>query len=428
MAKRVQYILLGLLGGLAFWGLASAPADWHAGRGFVGAAIFAAVFFGAVLAMLGDLGPRRALLSAGALALGVAALGLLKSIGFVDAGQMLGTGHVVVALLTLASLPVPFLIARELGGKGHWVDYQVLFIETWNILVRYAAAWLFVGTVWLVLWLLAMLLRLVGVEALADLLGSAPAIWLVSGAALGLGLSVVTEMPDMVSPYLLLRLFRLLLPLVLAVELVFVAVLPLRGLTHLFGHLSAAGILIATAIAAIGLVSVAVDQDDVEAAHDRVLPVAGRGLAMLLPLLAGLAIWALAERVTAHGWTPLRVTAAAGTGVVTGYALLYAAAVLTGRRWMGWIRRANVAMALAMIGLAALWLTPLISPETIATRSWLMRWISLGPSVATTSATAESRTGFSAPGLTIRLRMSSTLARSDSRARTSTSILRSRKL
>ena len=33
--------------------------------------------------------------------------------------------------------------------------------------------------------------------------------------------------------------------------------------------------------------------------------------------------------------------------------------------------------------------------ETIATRSWLTRWISLGPSVASTSATAERRTGVS---------------------------------
>jgi hypothetical protein len=65
--------------------------------------------------------------------------------------------------------------------------------------------------------------------------------------------------------------------------------------------------------------------------------------------------------------------------------------------------------------------------ETIATRRWSARWISLGPVVATTSAT-EPATGAPLPGLTIRRRMSSTEARSDSCARTSTSILRSRKL
>ena len=52
--------------------------------------------------------------------------------------------------------------------------------------------------------------------------------------------------------------------------------------------------------------------------------------------------------------------------------------------------------------------------ETIATRTWSARWISLGPVVATTSATESSVTGRLLPGLTIRRRMSSTEARSDS--------------
>src|SRR5690606_3360026 len=66
--------------------------------------------------------------------------------------------------------------------------------------------------------------------------------------------------------------------------------------------------------------------------------------------------------------------------------------------------------------------------DTRATRRWSARWISLGPVVETTSATEPSSTGAPEPGLTIRRRMSSTDERSDSATRTSTSILRSRKL
>lgn len=374
MTKRLQYILVGLLAGLAFWGLGDLAEGWREARLFFVAVVAVASFGFGALAMLGELGLRRALGYGGAIALGVAALAALESLSFRSAADLFGRGHVMVALVVVALLPVPFAIAFGLGGGAGWRDYRVLFIESWNIVVRYAAAWLFVGVVFVVLWLLATLLGIVGVGALSDLLETPLAVWLIAGGTLGLGLSVVTEMSDMVSPYLLLRLLRLLLPLVLVVEVIFVAVLPLRGLTHLFGHLSAASLLLSTALASVALISIAVDQDDVEAAHGPVTVWAARGLAVLLPVLAGLAGWAVVARVQQYGWTPDRVMAAAAAAVVCGYAAGYAAAVLTGRHWMAWLRRANGVMALAVIGLGGLWLTPLISPEAIAARSQLARF------------------------------------------------------
>lgn len=374
MAQRVQYILIGLLGGLAFWALTETPEAWQASRLFVAAVVLAVSFFSGALAMLGELKLHRAVRFAAALAGVAGVLVLAKSLNFTSATQMIAQGHVLVALGAITFLPLPFAIAYGLGGRAGWADYRVLFIESWNIVVRFAAAWLFVGLVWGVLWLLAMLLRIVGVEVLADLLGEALVVWLVVGGALGLGLSVVTELSDMVSPYLLLRLLRLLLPLVLAVVGIFILALPLRGLTHLFGHLSAAAILMATALAGIGLISIAVDQDDVEAVHGPVLAWSGRGLALTLPVLAGLAIWAIVLRVGSYGWTPDRVLAATGAVVVAAYALTYTASVLSGRRWMGLIRRANVGVALGMIALGLVWLTPVISPEGIAARSQMARF------------------------------------------------------
>ena len=64
-------------------------------------------------------------------------------------------------------------------------------------------------------------------------------VWLV------LALAVVTELSDYVSPFLILRLLRLMLPPVLLVLAVFLLALPLRGLSGLFGGLSAAATLLA---------------------------------------------------------------------------------------------------------------------------------------------------------------------------------------
>lgn len=369
--NRVQHVVLGVLAGLAGWLLAEVLGERDQARLMLGLSVLAASFFGAALAALGQIGPRRALIGAGLVAAPVTLLMLWASFRFDDVGAFLQSGHVMMAALILAALPVPFLIGIAQGGRSGWQDYPALFVNSWNIVVRYAAAWAFVGLVWLVLLLSSELLQLVGVDLLRDLLREGLVIWLLSGATLGLGLAVVSELSDLVSPYLVLRLMRLLLPLVLVVVVVFVLVLPLRGLSELFGNLSAAAMLMATAAGVVSLISIAVDQSDLEAARGRVMNGSALGLALLLPVLSGLAAWAVALRVLQYGWTPGRVAAAAGVAVVLGYALFYLLAVASGRRWRARIRRGNLAMALVLIGLAALWLTPVLNAEAIAARSQL---------------------------------------------------------
>ena len=374
MSSRLQFILIGGLGGFAFWGLFDRFEVLEAWRLAVPALVCAGTFFFATLAMAADLGLRRAVLSGALIAAAAGALVALKGLGFETGAQMLSTGHLGGAMVVLAVMPVPFAIAWGLGGRAGLTDYRVLFTESWNIVVRYVSAALFVGTALLVLWLLGALLQLVGVTVLHDVLSDDLGLWLISGAVLGLALSVVTELSDTVSPYLLLRLLRLLTPLVLAVVVVFVVALPLRGLGVLFGELSAATALLATAIAAIGLISIVADEDDIEAAQGLILTVAARGLMALVPVLAGLAIWALALRIGQYGWTPERVAAAALAGVVAGYGLGYLGALCLGRRWRAPLRRTNVVMAGGILVLAVLWLSPLISPEAIAVRSQLARF------------------------------------------------------
>ncbi|MCE5975186.1 DUF4153 domain-containing protein [Sinirhodobacter sp. WL0062] len=374
IGARIQYLLLGMAGGLAFWLLQKIDEEIAAGRLLLALGVFSVVFFGGALAMLSELGLRRAIIGAAGLGVAATLLALWESLGFAKAGQTLSAGHAVVALAAIGALPVPFLIAAGLPGSKGWSDYRVLFVESWNIVVRYGAAWLFIGVVWMVLMLGAELLVLVGISFLTDLLREDLVILLICGAALGLGLSVVAEMSDMVSPYLLLRLLRLLTPVVLALVLVFLAALPVRGLTHLFGGLTPSGVLLGMAWASISLVSIAVDQDDVEAVHGPLLSWAGRGLALVLPVLAALAGWGILLRVQDHGWTPDRVMAATVAAVVLGYAGLYALSVLAGRSWMAWVRRANILMALALIALGVLWLSPLINPEKISARSQMARF------------------------------------------------------
>ncbi len=91
--------------------------------------------------------------------------------------------------------------------------------------------------------------------------------------------------------------------------------------------------------------------------------------ALLLPLLAGLAVWELAARVTALGWTAPRLFAAAALALLCAYALCYSLAAVFalvrghGLKGLGVI---NLALAgAALLGLLAL-ASPLADPLRLA--------------------------------------------------------------
>ena len=186
----------------------------------------------------------------------------------------------------LALVPLPFLVARE--GRG-WDHYRTLFTESWGIVVRTGAAWLFVGVIWVVILLSDLLLGLVGIDVLMDVALIPPVAVVLTGAGFGLALGVVGDMGDTISPWLVLRLLRTLLPAVLVVIVAFVVALPLNGMAAIYGRISAALIMLTMCGVAATLVTTAVDQGDGEAVAGPVMTAATRILALILPVPAALA-------------------------------------------------------------------------------------------------------------------------------------------
>jgi len=244
--------------------------------------------------------------------------------------------------------------------------------------VRYVAAWGFVAVFWILAFLSDALLELVEIRTIETLMRLDWLRFTVTGALLGLGLAVVYELRAMISPYLILRLLRLTVPLVLVVVGIFVAAVPLRGLSDLFGGFSAAGTLMGTAIAAITLISAALDRDDTQAVSTPGLRGATQGLALLLPALAALALVAVGLRVGQYGWTPDRVLAAAVAVFLLAYALGYAGSVLLRRGWAARIRGCNTVMALAVIAGTALWMTPALDAYRVSANSQAARHLEGG--------------------------------------------------
>lgn len=384
--QRGMMAVTGAVAGLALWLVFEVIGRGHLGeRAALFLATLTGLFFAATLAMTGPLRLRQAALGAGGVALAVAGLVTLASFRHAHVSEFLDDPVVSLAGAALAFLPLPFWVAAwqarargEAGGdagglRAALADYPALFSESWGMVMRSAAAWVFTGLVWAVIWLSDALLGIVGLGLMDLVLDLDPVPWLITGGVLGLALAVVTEM-DFLSPQLLLRLLRLLVVPVLAVMAVFLLALPLRGLSGLFGDVSVALTLLAMAGAAATLVSSAVDQGDAEAVASPLIRRATQGLALLLPLPAAVAAYVIWLRVDQYGWTPDRVFAATAAAVALGYGLSYAAAVLRGAGWMARVRRANVAMAVLLATVAGLWLTPVLNAERIAAASQVARY------------------------------------------------------
>ena len=371
MQRRMSMAAIGTGAGVGLYALyRMAETEVLTGRLLLVTGALVAVFSHGLLATVGPLRPMRAALGALALAVGVAGLVGIASLRYVQGGTMLISPLAAPAAVVLALVPLPFWVAQH--GPG-WRDYRALFSESWGIVVRMAAGWAFVGVVWGVILLSDTLLKVVGLTVIGDILGIAVVPWLITGGVLGLALAVVQELSDYVSPYLVLRLLRLLLPIVVVVTAVFLLALPVRGLSGLFGGLSVALTLLAMVGAGATLVTTAVDCDDAQATKSTALTWGARALALMLPVLAVLAAWSVWLRVQQHGWTPERIFAAEVAALGVGYGLFYALAVLRGAGWMARIRTANVSMALALMVLAVLTLTPVINAERISSASQMAR-------------------------------------------------------
>lgn len=372
IAARIRLALAGALGGALVWlVIEAADRDWIGQYPAMVLFGLIASLFGTLLGMAGPVGLLPSVPRAAALAAVVAGLIALAGLRYADPWEFMRSGIPALAILVVASVPVPFLIA---GARSGWRDYPTLFLEAWSVALRFAAAGAFTGLVWLVIYLSDEVLRIVGIDVIGRLLDLQIVPLVLTGAVMGLGMAVIHDLADMLSPYVVLRLFRLFLPVVLAVMAVFLVALPFRGLDGLAGGLSPAMLLLAMVAGGISLVSIAVDQTDAEATQSPVLRRSAQAMALVLPVFAGLALWAIWQRVADHGWSPERVFVALVAGIGVAYGLIYAVSVLRGGAWMERIRQANILMALGVTLLAALWLTPVLNAERISAQSQLARF------------------------------------------------------
>jgi len=370
MSLRWRFVLMGGLGGLVLWALTELPRG-DSGLESLVPAIFVGClgFFTTLLLMMGRVGTWIGVRSAALVGLLVFLSFQLLYMRFADGVDVFeDLGH-FMALIAVVFVPLPYLIAA--GGPG-WRDYPTLFEESWSAVIRATLAWVFVGIVWLLIFLSITLLDLVGLDFLERLVEEELSVSLIIGTSLGLGLSVVSELQNRIPSRLVVRLIRLLTPAVFVVAVVFVLALLLRGFDLKNGW-SAGQIILSMAALSIMLVTLVADKHVAKETDNKVLRVSARGLALLVPVLAALALWAVIVRVGQYGWMPDRLFAALLSGLALVYGVTYALAALRGGAWTGRVRRANPWLSVTVLVAALLWLSPFVNAERISAQSQVAR-------------------------------------------------------
>lgn len=374
LANRVILAGVGSLAAIALWAL-SESWDTHVVPPMLYLALFSfvAVYAAVALALIGPVPATRGLIGALVIAVPETLLICLASLRFEMATDVLDQPLILCAWVLLGFLATPFL-SVGLQDRSRWRRYEDLFENAWEMVARYLLAWAFVGIFWLVLFLSDALLELVKITLIDTIIQTD---WLrfgLSGGVLGLALAVVHEWRERVPTFLLVRLLRLLVPVMLLVVGIFLLAIPFRGLGEVFGDFSAAGTLMATAILAVTLITIALERSSERADLAGPVAMAVRLLILTLPLLSGLAAWAIVVRVGAYGWTPERVAAATACLVIVLYALFYAGLALSGTHWMERVRQVNLVMAGVTIALSILWLTPVFDALRISSKDQVRRF------------------------------------------------------
>ena len=348
------YLAVGLLQGLALWA-ASEAWPHAAGWRILCSALLAFTVIGGwqVQLLWGGLceaGRWRLVLAAAALP-AVLAGGLalqFEQPRWYYLGESVGT-LLLWSNLILAYVLTPFIQARDIDHRWR-VDYAALYRHAINNGLLLFMALLMLAAFWLLIWLWAGLFKLVGIRLFATLFESSGFIWVASATVVAIGLWIGLERGQLVDALrnVLQAMCRFLLPLTVLILLLFVVCLPFTGLQPLWETRHATPILLAMVFAHVALLN-GVVQDGRQAVHyPRALRVLVDASSLCLPLLAGLAVYAL--------WLALT------------------AAVLQRRDgWLAGLRQSNPLLALVSVALLLLMYLPPLSPLQLSAANQYQR-------------------------------------------------------
>jgi hypothetical protein len=288
-------------------------------------------------------------------------------------GAWLFFGNLLIAFVLTA-----FIQARDVA-TGRRFDYLALCRHAWNNGLALFLAGLMLAGFWLLIMLWAMLFETMGVDFFANFFQTRGFGWGASALICSIALRISLERGGILDALrnVIQAMCRFLLPLTVLILLLFASSLPLLGLEPLWQTRTACSILLSLVIAHLWLVNGVFQDGGRASGYPRWLRLLVNLSSLTLPLLAGLAAYALWLRIAQYGLTPERVLGVLPVLLANLYAWALAWAVLApGELWLGSLRRSNPWLALICVGLIALLQLGPLNPLQLSAASQYQRLLS----------------------------------------------------
>jgi hypothetical protein len=310
-----------------------------------------------------------------ALAAGLVGASVAYWNGAPDQWDDAGRWRLVSAGLAIAIAAPLFQVTRDQGG---WrPPYTEVHRHAWTNVVIWCAAWLFVGIVWLLVWLLSALFQLIGIDFIHDVIDDAWFAHMLTGGAFGGAVGLLRERDRIVGTLrrVVTAILSVLAPVLGVGLLIFLLALPFTGLAPLWeATKSTTPILLGCVIGALILANAVIGDSAEDEGRLPPLRYGAMALAAAMLPLALIAAVSTGLRINQYGLTPDRLWAVVFTIIATAYGLAYLVALV--RRRLDWgetVRPANLRLAIGLGALALLLSTPLLSFGAISARDQLVR-------------------------------------------------------
>jgi hypothetical protein len=342
------------------------------GNAVLGAAVFAALFWPAVLLVsIGAMKRVHFLLWGVVSGVAIAALGAYAAgrLSTEQSDAWLGFAALTAVLVFIAH----HLVQAGLKAGTWRAPYADYFDLAWTHAVRLGLAFAFVGAFWALLWLGAGLFGMIGVTAFLEIITEPSFSWPASTIAVAVAVHLTDERANLVigARTLALTLLSWLLPVAAAITLLFLVLLPIAGFEQLWASKISGGLMLTTASALVLLLNAVYQAGETEPKAD--LAWSSRIASVLLVPLLAIAAYGLVMRTGQHGLTEPRVIAWAGLALLCIYAAGYVIAAFARGPFMARLPYVNVIAAYAAVAVLAALLTPVADPARLATADQIAR-------------------------------------------------------
>ena len=292
-----------------------------------------------------------------------------------------GDGYRIATFVFAAVLGVYILLpfGRIYYETGRFsFPYTELFRHSWNTPFIVAIGFLFVGLYWTLVILWAELFNILGVSFFRDVFYSAPFVHMTSYTTFGLGLAVGKESHRVINTLrsITLQVFRMLMPLLAFIALLFLVALAFTGLQPLWGTRAASPLLLSLLAFSVLFINAVFQDGSGERPYPSWVRRGVEGMLVTMPIFAGLILYSIGLRIQQYGLTPDRLYAVLAAVIFSLYGLGYAAAVIRrGPVWISLIRPINIGVALFVVALAIAVHTPILDPLGWSARNQYQRLI-----------------------------------------------------